>query len=235
MLALAKHDLAVKGMESIRSTTTSDLVVIAVHATAIGVDAPAPASLIQQALLAATPRLPGASTRRWCRRSNLTHPRSTSSRTPTRCRDSRSSRTRLTTAAAIDRVVHHSVILEMNGPSVRGEVAAQTEEGLVQFGGSGVLRREGVVERLHVRAAMTRKNFRFAGRHAGGERAAIAYTVLGCALAGSTSTSLACCPGSRGASALPKCPRSGRDADAPCSLTDSRGRVSKRDRADGHY
>lgn len=34
----------------------------------------------------------------------------------------------MTTAAAIDRVVHHSVILEMNGPSVRGEVAAQREE-----------------------------------------------------------------------------------------------------------
>jgi DNA replication protein DnaC len=34
----------------------------------------------------------------------------------------------MTTAAAIDRVVHHSVIIEMNGPSVRGEVAAQREE-----------------------------------------------------------------------------------------------------------
>ena len=31
---------------------------------------------------------------------------------------------------------------------------------------------------------MTRKNFLFAGSDAGGERAAIAYTVLGCALAG---------------------------------------------------
>lgn len=38
----------------------------------------------------------------------------------------------------------------------------------------------GVVERLHVRTAMTRKNFLFAGSDAGGERAAIAYTVLGC-------------------------------------------------------
>jgi len=34
----------------------------------------------------------------------------------------------MTTAAAIDRVVHHSVIIEMNGPSVRSEVAAQREE-----------------------------------------------------------------------------------------------------------
>lgn len=34
----------------------------------------------------------------------------------------------MTTAAAIDRVVHHSIILEMNGPSVRGEAAAQREE-----------------------------------------------------------------------------------------------------------
>lgn len=38
----------------------------------------------------------------------------------------------------------------------------------------------GIVERLHVRAALTRKNFLFAGSDAGGERAAIAYTVLGC-------------------------------------------------------
>ena len=38
----------------------------------------------------------------------------------------------------------------------------------------------GAVERLHVRAAMTRKNFLFAGSDAGGERAAIAYTLLGC-------------------------------------------------------
>jgi len=38
----------------------------------------------------------------------------------------------------------------------------------------------GIVERLHVRAALTRKNYLFAGSDAGGERAAIAYTVLGC-------------------------------------------------------
>ena len=38
----------------------------------------------------------------------------------------------------------------------------------------------GIVERLHVRAALTRKNFLFAGSDAGGERAAIAYTLLGC-------------------------------------------------------
>ena len=38
----------------------------------------------------------------------------------------------------------------------------------------------GAVERLHVRAALTRKNFLFAGSDAGGERAAIAYTILGC-------------------------------------------------------
>jgi len=43
----------------------------------------------------------------------------------------------------------------------------------------------GIVERLHVRAALTRKNFLFAGADSGGERAAIAYTVLGsCRLAG---------------------------------------------------
>lgn len=38
----------------------------------------------------------------------------------------------------------------------------------------------GIVERLHVRAALTRKNFLFAGSDAGGDRAAIAYTMLGC-------------------------------------------------------
>jgi transposase len=38
----------------------------------------------------------------------------------------------------------------------------------------------GIVERLHVRAALTRKNFLFAGSDTGGARAAIAYTILGC-------------------------------------------------------
>jgi transposase len=38
----------------------------------------------------------------------------------------------------------------------------------------------GIVERLHVRAALTRKNYLFAGSDAGGERAAIVYTILGC-------------------------------------------------------
>jgi hypothetical protein len=43
----------------------------------------------------------------------------------------------------------------------------------------------GAVERLHVRAALTRKNFLFAGSDAGARRAAVAYTVLGsCRLAG---------------------------------------------------
>jgi transposase len=38
----------------------------------------------------------------------------------------------------------------------------------------------GAVERLHVRTALTRKNFLFAGSDAGGERAAVAYTILAC-------------------------------------------------------
>ena len=43
----------------------------------------------------------------------------------------------------------------------------------------------GAVERLHVRTALTRKNFLFAGNDAGAERAAIAYSVIGsCVLAG---------------------------------------------------
>jgi transposase len=43
----------------------------------------------------------------------------------------------------------------------------------------------GIVERLHVRTAMTRKNYLFAGSDGGAERAAIAYTILGsCRLIG---------------------------------------------------
>jgi transposase len=38
----------------------------------------------------------------------------------------------------------------------------------------------GIVERLHVRAALTRKAYLFAGSDSGGERAAIAYTILAC-------------------------------------------------------
>jgi transposase len=38
----------------------------------------------------------------------------------------------------------------------------------------------GIVERLHVRAAVTRKNFLFAGSDTGGDRAAVAYTILAC-------------------------------------------------------
>jgi hypothetical protein len=38
----------------------------------------------------------------------------------------------------------------------------------------------GIVERLHIRTALTRKNYLFAGSDAGAERAAIAYTILGC-------------------------------------------------------
>ena len=38
----------------------------------------------------------------------------------------------------------------------------------------------GAVERLHIRVALTRKNFLFAGSDRGAERAAISYTILGC-------------------------------------------------------
>ncbi len=38
----------------------------------------------------------------------------------------------------------------------------------------------GAVERLHVRTALTRKNFLFAGSDTGAERAAVVYSVLGC-------------------------------------------------------
>lgn len=52
---------------------------------------------------------------------------------------------------------------------------------LGRFLGDGVIPIDnGIVERLHVRAALTRKNFLFAGSDAGGERAAITFTILGC-------------------------------------------------------
>ncbi|MGH7337955.1 MAG: IS66 family transposase, partial [Myxococcota bacterium] len=52
---------------------------------------------------------------------------------------------------------------------------------LVRFLESGLVPIDnGPVERLHVRAALTRKNFLFAGSDAGGDRAAIAFTILGC-------------------------------------------------------
>lgn len=52
---------------------------------------------------------------------------------------------------------------------------------LRRFLGSGVIPPDnGPVERLHVRTAMTRKAFLFAGSDAGARRAAIAYTLLGC-------------------------------------------------------
>lgn len=49
----------VKGVESIRSTTTSDVVLISVRATAIGVEATPPVMLLQEAIRSAAPRLPG--------------------------------------------------------------------------------------------------------------------------------------------------------------------------------
>ena len=59
-------------------------------------------------------------------------------------------------------------------------------EALQRFLDDGIIPIDnGAVERLHVRAALTRKNFLFAGSDAGGERAAIAFTLLGsCQLAG---------------------------------------------------
>jgi hypothetical protein len=50
---------------------------------------------------------------------------------------------------------------------------------LMRFLDDGVLPIDnGVVERLHRRPAITRRNFLFAGSHAGAERAAIAYSIL---------------------------------------------------------
>lgn len=55
------------------------------------------------------------------------------------------------------------------------------QEALGRFLEDGVIPIDnGIVERLHVRAALTRKNYLFAGSDTGGDRAAIAYTILGC-------------------------------------------------------
>ena len=55
------------------------------------------------------------------------------------------------------------------------------EEALTRFLTDGAIPIDnGVVERLHVRTALTRKNYLFAGSDTGAERAAIAYTLLGC-------------------------------------------------------
>lgn len=70
----------------------------------------------------------------------------------------------------------------------------------------------GVVERLHVRTAITRKNYLFAGSDAGGERAAILYTMLGCCqLCGVN-------PVAYLADVLPRLARSVRLRDVPAML-----------------
>ena len=60
------------------------------------------------------------------------------------------------------------------------------EDALMRFLDDGALPIDnGMVERLHRIVAVTRKNFLFAGSHAGGERAAIAYSIIAsCELAG---------------------------------------------------
>lgn len=66
-----------------------------------------------------------------------------------------------------------------------------------------------IVERLHIRTALTRKAFLFAGSDAGGDRAAVAYTVLGCcALAGVD-------PVKYLADVLPRLARGVRECDLP--------------------
>jgi transposase len=59
-------------------------------------------------------------------------------------------------------------------------------DALRRFLGNGIIPIDnGPVERLHVRTAITRKNYLFAGSDAGAERAAIAYTIIGtCMLVG---------------------------------------------------
>ena len=70
----------------------------------------------------------------------------------------------------------------------------------------------GAVERLHIRVAISRKNYLFAGSDTGAERAAIAYTILGsCALVGVD-------PGEYLADVLPRLARGIRLCDAPDML-----------------
>ena len=57
-------------------------------------------------------------------------------------------------------------------PTTRRHLAAFSKTAVIPID-------NGIVERLHVRAALTRKNYLFAGSDTGGERAAIAYTILG--------------------------------------------------------
>ncbi len=55
------------------------------------------------------------------------------------------------------------------------------KEALMRFISDGVIPIDnGLVERFHVRTALTRKNFLFVGSDDGGRRAAIIYTILGC-------------------------------------------------------
>lgn len=85
----------------------------------------------------------------------------------------------------------------------------------------------GIVERLHVRAALTRKNFLFAGSDAGGERAAIAYTMLACCrLAGVN-------PVEYLGDLLPRLSRRVRIADLPALLPAQWEGRSGREHADG--
>jgi transposase len=70
----------------------------------------------------------------------------------------------------------------------------------------------GVVERLHVRTAIARKNFLFAGSDAGGERAAIAFTVLGCCALAEVN------PVEYLADVLPRLARKVRLADIPAMM-----------------
>lgn len=59
------------------------------------------------------------------------------------------------------------------------------EAALARFLDYGEVLDNGIVERLHVRTVLTRKNFLFAGADSGGDRAAIGYSILGsCRLAG---------------------------------------------------
>jgi transposase len=70
----------------------------------------------------------------------------------------------------------------------------------------------GIVERLHIRAALTRKNFLFAGSDTGGERAAIAFTILGCCQLADVN------PVEYLADVLPRLARGMRLRDAPAML-----------------
>lgn len=77
--------------------------------------------------------------------------------------------------------VHHGRELPKSATGAAIRYMINHEQALRRFLEHGAIPIDnGAVERLHIRVALTRKNYLFAGSDAGAERAAIAYTILAC-------------------------------------------------------